>query len=477
MLRTMRLGGLSSSLFALVGCGDDPVNRLPDAPPSIDGGVDGAIDAAPPPATVVTTLVRCCEQPAGTPQAKVPVVVLGPDGALAQMSMTGVDGKVTFQNVAPGSAITAFYPETANFNNTYVTVAAVQPGDQLTFGDNYYDDDNPAGVDGTTRITYPAAAQATSYYGDTLCSSASDPAPATLMMAFPQFTYCQKPTMSAVLYAADGAGNTVASAYVAAADGTDGGTTVVPAWTPFPTAPNVTTSFPNPPPEVNDTSLFVTAVFPLGANAFADYTLLVGASETVTLPTNGVRQFHGARLRRNGDFGAKFAYASAAATATTATFSTPATLPWVSNQVSMSSLGVGWLQTPGTYDAAHVDVNWSVFDGKNSHNYHWSIIAPPGQTQFAWSQFPSALADRLPPVDAFVFGDIALVDLNSTADYDAARAIPEWQLAVPAMAVRFGDQSRADVAVSDGGEGGVVDRLQRRPSTRVPFAQRVRQHH
>ncbi|MCX5744376.1 MAG: hypothetical protein NT062_17950, partial [Proteobacteria bacterium] len=163
----MRGSGLCSALFILVGCSDDPIKHLPDGPPAIDAPI-GAPDA-PSAAVTVTTLARCCTELPGTPQAAVPVAVIQPDGSLGEMAVTGADGKVTFHDVRSGATITAFYPENATFETTYVTMAGVKPGDDLTFGDHYYQPPLTTGTPGTATLSYPAFANAVHYQMYTTC--------------------------------------------------------------------------------------------------------------------------------------------------------------------------------------------------------------------------------------------------------------------------------------------------------------------
>ncbi|MCX5740866.1 MAG: hypothetical protein NT062_00030, partial [Proteobacteria bacterium] len=272
----------------------------------------------------------------------------------------------------------------------------------------------------------------------------------TLSMPITLGNTCQTPTSPVVIYAYDINYVLLANAFLPTAATTDGATPTIAAWDAYP-AGNIAFTLTGAGPEITYSELHAQQQY----GAFSENTYSYATATTGTLPTNGLRQYHSLYLDRAGQYGHHYSQSTAAATATSVTFAVPATLPWV-GQMAVSSLGATWLQTAGTYDGTVGSFNWSVFDSANetTHYFKWNVIVPAGPTSFSWSQFPASLASRLPPADAFVSGYVELIDL--AGDYDAMRALPEWQLTCVDCAVSAGELPHADSAFPYGNGGGVV---------------------
>jgi hypothetical protein len=465
-----RFAGISASLFACVaGCGDDGKHhQAADGPlaidaRTIDGAVDGAVDANPAGDVTVSTRARCCTVAPGTPVAAVSIVVVQPDGTLGVGGVTNASGTLTLHGVLPGASITAIYPPDVNQDIAIATTIGVKPGDHLTYGDGYYTIPT-TGTAGTMTVNVPVLAAATSYGVYTPCGYFSNAA-GTWSTTVTQSATCQVPTGAMAAVAYDGTGAIIASAYLPAANFANDAVVDLPAWTTN-TAGNVTTSVSGLLADVNSVQLASYAVLDVNIQlGQSTYPTLAGgaASYAVTLPSALPRTYgYGEFYRPSLDH--QFSLKAAAVGGTTVTL-TPPTVPWLTSGVLTFDAALGtasWQQTAGTYDAAVLRIGWSRPDMATppvTHFYNWNVIVPPGVTSFDFGHVPAALAGYVPiATDAVASTNVKLIDLSTTTGYDALRQIPEWQCVHPDGAVEAGDVPAADYSGGEGYAGGIATR-------------------
>ncbi len=444
-----RFSAMASTLFAMAACGDDGARHTPDAARQPDGAMADAPNA---PTTVnITTLARSFETvPAGTPHAGVTVFAVDPAGALAGMATTDADGKATVP-LASGGSVTVVYPADANDGTFLVTYAGVKPGDSLTFGDRTTAYAATTGQTGTMTISWAPVTNATSYritspcyagYGITATSVSVDLSAA-----------CQTDTATVGLVAYDASNNVLASVVIPAATYTPGSTLAIAAnqW-------------------VSQTAAADYTIMLTGVDAAASSADIGGYDELVhdelgrfwfntppqfqtATPANGIAtaSVSLASLAPHPSAAAKLYHSTHAGRqwffkpGTSPVAIDTSTLPWIDTlTVDTAARTVAWTQTTGTYDAMRLNLSYGT--------YHWTVVLPPGVTQLDASAAPAELAPYLPnATDGFSLVGCELVDLASSASYDALRALPEWRTTTTELAVRAGDEPSASLA--DCGEG------------------------
>ncbi|MDX2089043.1 MAG: hypothetical protein SFX73_14395 [Kofleriaceae bacterium] len=450
-----RFAAVASSLFAVAaGCGDDGGFVPPDAPPTIDDAP--MVDARPSGPVTVTTKVRCCTLTPGTVQAGVTVAVVQPDGTLGETGVSDAAGQVSFTNVQLGASITAIYPEDADANTDISTIVGVKPGDSLTFGENYYQP-QPAGQGSKSSVTvtwpdtynyyqvWAGACGSWGTYGGTA--------------AFERKPGCDSATTPVVVVARDNNWDYVATAYLPAADFT-GSTVNVESWTPNRTDFAVSISGVEAPMEVDFESVAAYPHAHVGIyNSGAEPTNgTVSANLTVSATAVATKTF--AYLWRGQLEGRQEVYSGGVSPLAL----TAPTLPWLSAAIVNIKTGkAGWFQTDGNADGAVFYLNWQHYDEGADlwRDYEWNLVLPPGLTELELESPVTALAALLPDlVDDVDSPEVRLVDLSSTADYDAFRQLPEWRMTDVAASVIAGDEASASQSISaDGGEGAALRRV------------------
>lgn len=403
----------------------------------------------------VTTMVRCCDVAANTPQAGVLVVAVNADGMLAGTATTDAQGQATL-TIAEGAYVTAIYPEDVNNENYIVTYAGVKPNDNLTFGDGYYTPNQTInGTAGNLTLNWSAVTGATQYQVYHPCESYGRYVGSVLTYQVPLYTYCQTATAPIAVLALDANYNPVASRYLPAANYAPAGTIDIAAndWV-MQAIDNLTTSISGLPAAVYEADFDVMARYDGFSYNESDYmTPKSGsASATFTTPSTALSATVQARLYRN-NYARQEHYKGGASPVVFA----PPTLPWISGVIfDLEALQAIWLQTAGTYDASYLDLDWRRTEPKGpDHYYYWRVILPPGVTTFSVGTPPTELAPYVPTAtDESLDAELTLVDLSSAASYDAARALPEWRLAQPDQAVMAGEEPSAGITrYFDGGEG------------------------
>jgi hypothetical protein len=449
-----RFSGIAAGLFLCVGaCGK--TQTFIDA----GGDDDVTVDAITTGSVTVTTHSRCCTVPSGTLVAGIEVVVVQADGSAGDSGQTDANGTIVLEDVQTGAAITAIYPNEGSFE--LVTIVGVTAGDSLVFGDNYTQSIAVAGVDGQMTATWPQVAGTARYDVVHPCGTSYNYGETTLTGILYQYYYCQSPTGTLRFIAYDQSYNIGQTGLLEGAPYTNGLTATLPAWT-APTAFQATlTGAPAFVEQVQlQTRSVVDGTYPLTAYNYVAPTGGV-ATLTLTTPSDGDRIAGVARLTRAGDLGSQEVYTTFAGNAASGAFTAP-DMPWVGDTiVSASGSLATWVQVGDTgYDAAVAFVSWQRFipdggEGGSYINYDWTIVLPPGVTEWSWSERPAALADYLPEIGDSLNSDVELVDLSTVDGYDALRATPEWQYTCPFCESDLGALTgTANVAYSyDGGEG------------------------
>jgi hypothetical protein len=448
----------------MAACGDDGGNSHPPDAPHGDSGPlgDAEIDAPTPGSVNILATARSDSGLApGTPVANVLVAALKKDGTLVGTAMTAADGTAKIDGITDGASVTAVYP-IADSDHDIVTYVDVKVGDTLKFGDKYYTTSLAAGVDGTMTVTWPAVDGATMYRVWSSCDpdyGQYPPFPYTGTSLDVSFNAsCQAATGPLVVKAFNGEGDEIAAIHIAAATFADDTTLDLTAdqWV-TPTAGNVTVGATGLSTPTNEAYLGVFEAFHGLSNTRSNYSEVdSGASTTMfTSPAADTLTAFG-EFYRDGNYGEQYSYKAGA---TPFALSGP-TLPWLGGVVVNGTQAL-WIQSTGTtYDAAVLSLHWNRYipsGGKGSDGsteyFNWNLILPPGTTSFSLPTPPAQLATYLPDDSVNVYSNLELVDLSSAADYDAARALPEYRLTNVEASVRAGDEPSVTSSVSDGGEG------------------------
>ena len=399
----------------------------------------------------ITTMVRCCDVAANTPQANVAVIAVNADGNVAGTATTDAQGHATL-TIREGATVTAIYPEEKVNQETFaISYVGVKPNDSLTYGDAYYTPNQTlTGTAGQMTINWPAVTGAYQYRLITPCES---PYTAGLTYSISLQTYCQMPTAPIGLFAVDTNYEVISSVYLPAAAFTVGATVNVTAgqWVNQAVG-NYTVSISGLPASVYEADFDVDAKY-AGFNYDASNYVIPksgAGSVMISSPTTVLGTTAHARLYRN-NYSRQDHYKPGPSPVA---FPAP-TLPWLSGLIfNPEDRHALWLQTAGTYDASILETNWTHSAVKEpDHYFRWRVILPPGVTEFAVGTPPAELAPYLPGADDSVGYELTLVDLSSAASYDAARALPEWRLADASSAVDAGDEPLAQITQYDGGEG------------------------
>ncbi|MGE3769230.1 MAG: hypothetical protein AB7L94_43660, partial [Kofleriaceae bacterium] len=367
-----RFASIASGLFACVaGCGDDGgARKLPDAPPPEDGPAPDMLASG----TVnVTTMVRCCDVAANTPQANVLVVAVNSDGNVAGTAMTDAQGKASL-SIREGATVTAIYPEDANQETIAVSYVGVKPDDDLTFGDNYYT--TPTTITGTAgqmTLNWTAATNATQYRVFHPCQSYG-PYVNGLTYSLTLDTYCQTPTAPIALVALDANYQVVSSAYVPAAAYTVGATVNVAAnqWVDQAVG-NFMVSISGLPAAVDEVDFDFDARY--AGFSYSDGNYIIpksgGGSVALSVPTTAISTTVEATLYRN-NYRRQEHYKTGPAPVVYP----PPTLPWLSGVVfNPEDRHAIWMQTSvGAYDASIFETNWRRTDNKTDHYFRRRVV-------------------------------------------------------------------------------------------------------
>jgi hypothetical protein len=438
---------------ALAACGGVE-NRLPDGEP----GDDAPPDAPPVGAVTVTTYNRCCDDPGGL-TAGVDVFVIEPDGSLGDRKTTSGTGMVTLEGVPAGSSVTALYPQVGSSIDR-VTVVAVEPGDNLVFGETVRDE---IGVNGVMSVTVPEYPGAYYYALNSPCGGGSMYAPTTTgNLYFYADSGCDPDDIDIQVTVVSPSYFPMASAYLDNISFADGGNVAVSSWVTSPTLQLRATDVPS---EVDYVELYVESAFSNGSTYYGGYRNGVYGSPTdgmfassLTWVSGGPGSIGSLSMYRPGDVGEQEFYGRFTGTASYTASPTP--LPWlgeayvsaVGREVAFAKLG------DEPYDAAVLQSYWYDNDpvfGKGGTNHSWVVIIPPGVTEFTWANAPAAIAGFLPTTFDNLSGNLMLVDFPNADGYDGLRALDETAITCPECALRTGvvESGLIGVAYGRGGKG------------------------
>ncbi len=442
----MRLAYLCSCLLILAACGKDEVftdasvgdDVLDDADTSIDA--EPAPDAIPGGTVHVTTFGRNGSLP-GAVVANVEVLVYGLDGTMRDRDQTDANGEATL-DVLSGDTVTAIYDLIAEQDVVLTTYVGVKPGDDLRFGD-FPNTPGTGATTGTMTLTWPALTGATSVTLVTDCGS-QNPAVSATSATVTQTDTCNGPTFSALLYSYDVSSNILQWGEVHDVAFTNAGTAAI---TALQAGTTFSVDFTAIAPEVSSYNLYAYASvgnnwWSVGYPYFVNGVPQAGALSGTIPWASGV---DGASIYeyvyRNGNYG--YQYGSRRLDPGVNAVTTPfAPLPWLTDSVLtvVDARLVQWFQF-GTapYDAGLVTLRWSldtgiiITDGASlgsgsSVSYRWDLIIPPGLTALTFPELPEELAAYAPPTTANVNTRVQLVDTDAITGFDAARALPEWEL-------------------------------------------------
>jgi hypothetical protein len=453
-----RFQGIAASIFAcacVAGCGK--TNTLGDAPSGDSNTTDANTTPDAALAVTVTTYSRSnsvTPVPNHTLVADVPVYVVTSAGAIDQMGMTNAQGTISFLGVAPGSSVTAVYTVSGGYK--IVTTVGVKPGDNLVYGDVYRTQPGTIATPGTMNITFPTVANATQYEVHHPCNYSDSGAASPVAINI----NCDLTSANLYVLALDQNFQALATATLHGVAYGPGQTANITQWNAV-TQP-LTASVSGLEAVVRSVGFhFANVVDGVQANFIMQGSpvLASGAgSVDVPVPTGGDRLFAFAELYNTTAFGPKEAFQTLASTTRTATFTEPS-LPWMGPLTwDMANQKVSWTTDgTGAYDGMVFDLAWSIDNGTLT-NYDWTIVAPPGMTQFSWANPPAALAPYLPAATDTVNPDYAyntgLIDLSNASDYDQLRQQPEWFINDTGYATEDGElPTGSNVALWEGGEG------------------------
>lgn len=457
-----RFASVATGLFAaLAGCGDDDgTRRLADAPPAEDGPQP---DTPVPVTTVnVTAYARFYEGlTAMAPRQGATVYAFGPTNALVATVTTDAAGNASVE-LPDGGSVTIEYPHVMQgvqqYRSWVTTYAGVKPGDHLVVGDSFSfgPATNPSA--GTFRVEFPVVANATHYYLFTPCSRGdfySQPASASIIQADVDLYESCAAAMAPLALVAYQGGEIISSLFLAATPYTDVSanndlTLTAGQWVAQAATPNFTAT-------LTGLATGATISWLGGWGTFDGFTATQTTGATVdngvatamvSVPATAVRTILDARVQHDPASGRQYFYKSGASPVSVDT----STLPLIQSvTVDETARTVSWTVVAGTHDTTMVQFRWSYLDGDDSHQMTWTAILPPGVTELDASTLPAELAQLLPPATDFNLMNVHLVDLASAANYDEARAIPEWNLSYPHVGVTTGALPAA--AIADGGEG------------------------
>jgi hypothetical protein len=432
-----RTGGLTLVL-ALAACGHE--QHFTDA--GTDADVVADDDANPPDAipsgdVTITVHSRCCTEANGTLRAGVHVYAIQPDGTAGPSGTTDASGQITLSGVQAGAAVTVD-DAVDTTDNQLITWLAVQPGDQLVAGDHY--EDAIAGVAGSVTASWPVFTGANGYRIFERCGQTDVGGESTTSTAVILQGACQSPTSTYVFYAVDVSNNVLATGVVHDAAHASGDAVALPAWTTV-VPNNVTATIQSLPAGTSSLDLGIEAVFDdvLHENTYAYADPSGGtATRSDTIWPDSDRIFVYADYYRDGAVGEHQTMTSIAGDATSTTL-IDRQLPWVGQTITNSlTQTLSWTQTAGAYHGAVAVVSWTRVAGKVFKYFAWTIVLPPGVTDYSWAGAPAGLADDLPGDIDNVNGYLLLESLSTTNDYDDFRAQPEWIVADPFQEVHTG---------------------------------------
>jgi hypothetical protein len=127
----------------------------------------------------------------------------------------------------------------------------------------------------------------------------------------------------------------------------------------------------------------------------------------------------------------------------------PALPPWAlataATTASTASRTASWsvVASPASaHDGELLHMSWTHTVAGIKHPSQWDVIAPPGQTSFAFPALPAALADTQPAGADPLTATTRVFEIPSIASHDELRALPSANLMCLECAVRTHDVAR-----------------------------------
>lgn len=367
------------------------------------------------------------------------LISLRPNGSVADMGRTDASGTAMIK-VYPGGSVTAIYHHTdPDMGNDFATFFGVKPGDALNFGRSYTVSTTSTSL-GTMTLSWPAnAATNSEFIIETPCGGFGVGS-ATLSGSFTMFNTCDHEPMQVIGYGLNTSNQIVAYSSTTL-NFTPGGSAGLNGWA---AATNAMLNVTGLPPEVTSVSGTFANVANVGTQAFSigfNGSTTGGAfTQTQGWATAGERTFGDLRMFRLGSFSATHVLDSLQTNSTSWTVAAPTLPPWHAGTLANAAAGmIVWFPIgPPTHDGNIVLANWNHTIGSTSYSSSWSFITPPDQTSITLPKLPPPFSDIEPQVQDGMSASVQFVELPSVANYDALRALPEFQLDCLDCAVRLG---------------------------------------
>ena len=411
-------------LALLVGCGDDGVHHLPDAP----GGPDAATPDAPTSGAVTLTVTQD-----GAPRVGVDVYFLAADNALVAKVPTNAQG-VASAVMGLGGSVTAIDPFALKSSGRDLrTFVGVKPGDtlRLTTG-------GTAAQSVATNFTLvlPTDAFASSYEVHTNCgylffsSGGGSGSGSGNAIGGPSTLYGCGATIDILLETFDGNGAALGAIYKTGVALTEGSTIDLTAdayTTPVPTA---TVNWANIPAAYTQMNARVGLASSKGflRDIFLNPDPVAAGATTVTFPrptvTGGIAITQSQPAPTNFIGQQTIMDWAPQGTAPVAIDLANALLPTYSTtpSVSPATRTVTWAASAG----ASPDFAWATLSadrlvGQSSTSWDWSIVVPYSSTTFTLPTLPAEIAD-LNFMATDTVNIFELITAKVPGGYDAVRA-------------------------------------------------------
>ncbi len=430
-------------LTLLVGCGDDGVHHLPDAPE----GIDAATPDAPLSGAVTLTVTQD-----GTPRPDVAVYFLAADNSLVAKVPTNAQG-VASAVMGLGGSVTAIDPfATKSSARDLRTFVGVKPGDDLKL---HTGGPGPQVVDTNFTLNLPMDAFAGSYEVSTNCGHLSfaggggGSGSAVTAGGLSQLHGCGA-TIDILVETFDGGGIALGAIYKPGVVLTEGGTIDLTAEAYTTPVPTQAINWSNVPVGYAQMDARVALASPKGflREQFANSGVVTTGAATTTFPRPAVTG--GIAITQSRPSPTNFigthtvidwapqSTAPIAVDVGAALLGTYTTRP----SASGATRSVTWAASAGaTPDFAWASLRADRFVGKSSTTWFWDIVVPYATTTFTLPLLPTEIGElNFMATDSVDVNE--LVTAKVPGGYDAARAeilstSPEQFIAGPSGRIAF----------------------------------------
>jgi hypothetical protein len=334
------------------------------------GGAGGAGGAGEPEPVGSFTLTTLKFDESGTPQPDVSVAITDSDGT--RVLETDVAGVLTAD--LHGTAVITALQDLDDDTTYLTTVFDAEPGDVLTFGRRELETGTPIG---SMSFWFPEHGSAVGYYVWTPCGADwknLPPVPVNF------YSHCVEEPNDILFTANNGSNEVVASALVTTSF-VDTEDVILDAWE---AAATFTANYDEIPPSATAIGVKrVTFLNEREAHSPFEQFVVTDTTHSVEIPVESQSSRGMVDSTIHGPYGATQLLRSIGAS--TFDYSVDLgslLLPWMSDLViSPFDKQVFWSQTDGaTPDGATVVLHYEI----SGHAYHWTLILPPGTTNFSW---------------------------------------------------------------------------------------------